>query len=63
MVAECSLLAMEFARVSYEFGSREANMLADGLAKHCLSNGTSEVWETFVPDFILHESGFSTPGV
>ena len=54
VVAECSLLAMEFARISYEFCSREANMLADGLAKHCLSNGTSEVWETFVPDFILY---------
>ena len=54
VVAECSLLAMEFARISYEFCSREANMLADGLAKHCFSNSTSEFWETFVPDFILH---------
>ena len=39
---------------SYELCSREANMLADGLAKHCFSNSTSEFWKTFVPDFILH---------
>ena len=28
-------------------------MITDGLAKHSFSNSTSEVWETFVPDFIL----------
>ena len=43
VVAECSLLAMNFASISYEFCSSVTNMLADGLAKHCFSNSTSEV--------------------
>ena len=53
VVMECSILAMEFTSVSYDFCNREANMLANGLAKHCLSSRISESWESSVPDFVL----------
>ena len=45
---------MEFTSVSFDFCNREANMLANGLAKHCLSSRISESWESSVPDFVLH---------
>ena len=45
---------MEFTSVSFDFCNREANMLADGPAKHCLSSRISESWESSVPDFVLH---------
>ncbi|KAI5004855.1 hypothetical protein ZWY2020_032098 [Hordeum vulgare] len=53
VVTECSLLAMEYVNISYEFCNRQANTVADGLAKHCVSTSFSEVWEISVPDFVL----------
>ena len=49
-----SLLALEFASITFDHCSREANSVADDLAKHCISSGKSEAWETVIPDFILH---------
>lgn len=54
IIAECSLMSMEFAHISFYHCSREANSVADALAKHCISMRKSEVWETNIPDFILH---------
>ena len=54
IIAECSLLALEFASITFDHCSREANSVADDLAKHCISSGKSEAWETVIPDFILH---------
>lgn len=53
IVAECSLMAMEFESISFTHCSREANMVADGLAKHSFSLRKSETWDA-VPNFILH---------
>ena len=53
IIAECSLTTMQFAHISFVHCSREANSVADALAKHCISFKKSEVWEN-IPDFILH---------
>ena len=53
IVVECSLMAMEFKSISFTHCSREANMVADGLAKHSFSHSKTETWDV-VPDFILH---------
>ena len=54
IIAEGSLMAMEFASIDFVHCSREANMVADCLAKHCFRINKSESWESNVPDFILH---------
>lgn len=46
-------MTMEFAHISFDHCSREANSVADALAKHCISMKKSEVWEN-IPDFIFH---------
>ena len=53
IVVECSLMAMEFKSISFTHCSREANMVADDLAKHSFSLSKSKTWDA-VPDFILH---------
>ena len=37
IIAECSLMSMDYASISFDYCSREANLIADGLAKHCFS--------------------------
>ena len=54
IITECSFMAMEFASIDFVHCSREANMVADCLAKHCFRINKSESWESNVPDFILH---------
>ena len=54
IIAECSLMSMDYTSISFDYCTREANLIADGLAKHCFSISKSEEWETLVPDFILH---------
>ena len=53
VIIEATILAMEFSSVSFVHCRREANLVADSLAKHCFSTRVSEVWDSFSPDFIL----------
>ena len=54
IIAECCLLPLEFASITFDHCSRDANSVTDDLAKHCSSSSKSEAWETVIPDFILH---------
>ena len=53
IITEATILAMEFSNISFVRCCREANLVADCLAKHCFSTRTSEFWDSSPPDFIL----------
>lgn len=50
--AECVQLAKNFGKMSFHFCKREANGVADYLAKTTFSSRSSTVWDTNTPNFI-----------
>jgi hypothetical protein len=53
VLAECTQLTTDFASVSYVYCCREANQVADSLAKHSFKTRLSEFSDYNIPDFIL----------
>lgn len=49
---ECKQLEMDFATVSYNHCLREANSVANELAKFSYRNRSSSTWDSSFPDFI-----------
>ena len=54
-IFECSQLAMDFTSVSYVHFSRDANHVADSLARHSFSLNSSQFWDSDTLDFILQK--------
>lgn len=54
IVAECKQLSIDFTKLSFKHCFREANQVADELAKQCFSSKSSGSWDAVVPDFISH---------
>ncbi|KAE8797118.1 Ketohexokinase [Hordeum vulgare] len=54
IVSECQHMALEFGRISFKHCFREANQVADELAKNAFPNRSSSSWEVVIPDFISH---------
>ena len=54
MVRECHNLANESEKVSYDHCFREADEIADYLAKLCFSSRASSLWDSNPPDSISH---------
>lgn len=52
IIMECKHLASEFASTSFGHRFREANEIANSLAKSCTSTRSSGFWDSNVPDFI-----------
>ena len=52
--SECKALVASLTKVDVIHCFREANSVADSLAKYSLSNRSSEVWDSSIPDFISH---------
>ena len=50
VVAECKLLALDFASIGFAFCPREPNEVANSLAKHSYCTRSSNSWDT-TPDF------------
>ena len=50
--AECYQMSREFGKLSYQHCSREANKIADSLAKFGTSGEVHRFWEDDPPDFI-----------
>lgn len=55
VLPECILLAADFENISYYYCRREANQVADFLAKHSFSSSLSDFWDCNIPDFILYQ--------
>ena len=53
IITEATILALEFSDITFVHCHREANLVADGLAKHCFSLNASEYWEGDAHDVIL----------
>ena len=51
---KCHNLANDFGTVSYDDCFREANEIADYLAKLCFSSQASSLWDSTPPDSIFH---------
>ncbi|KAM3332208.1 hypothetical protein ACQJBY_027798 [Aegilops geniculata] len=49
---ECQQLGSDFAKVNVIHCFREANCVADSIAKNALSTRSSMIWDEVVPDFI-----------
>ncbi|KAE8819066.1 Bidirectional sugar transporter SWEET14 [Hordeum vulgare] len=52
LVLECKQMAMDFTRICYEHCFREANKVADSLARYSFDSRSSGLWENSTPDFI-----------
>ncbi|XP_073357688.1 uncharacterized protein [Aegilops tauschii subsp. strangulata] len=57
-VVECKMLASDYASASFDNCFREANSMADSLAKFSFTS-TSSVWDSTPPDLISHLIGCS----
>lgn len=53
VVAECKQMVLDFTSVNFVHCCREANEVADILAKHSISSSWSSFWDSPIPDFIL----------
>ena len=54
VVAECKQLFVEFAKITFKHCFREANQVADELAKQSFRSNSSSSWDAIIPDFISH---------
>ena len=54
LVSECKQLAIDFAKILHKHCFREANQLADELAKHSFRTRSSASWDDVIADFISH---------
>ena len=54
IIAECKNLMLDYEKISFNHCFREANMVADEIAKYSFSNRASVVWEDETPAFISH---------
>ena len=52
--SECKALVAGLTKVDVIHCFREANNIANSLAKYSLSNRSSEVWDSSILDFISH---------
>uniref|UniRef100_A0A8I7B0M7 RNase H type-1 domain-containing protein n=1 Tax=Hordeum vulgare subsp. vulgare TaxID=112509 RepID=A0A8I7B0M7_HORVV len=52
MVLECKQMAMDFTKIYYKHCFREANQVADSLARHSFDSQSSRLWENSTRDFI-----------
>jgi len=53
-VLECKMLASDYASASFDNCFREANSIADSLAKFSFISTSSSVWDSTPPDLISH---------
>ena len=51
-MSDCKQRAMEFGIISFKHCYREANQVADELAKNSFVSRSSSSWESVIPDFI-----------
>ena len=56
VIAECIQLTLNFASIDYGYCCREANVVADSLAKLSFVSCSSELWDSNILDFILPHS-------
>ena len=54
VVAECKKLSVDFAKSNLKHSFREANQVADALAKHSFSSKAHGSWNAEIPNFISH---------
>ena len=54
VVAECKQLSLDFSKLTFNHCYREANQVADKLAKHSYNSRSPSVWDDVMPDFISH---------
>ena len=54
---ECKQLGAEFSKVDVIHCCREANAVADAIAKNALSSRSSSVWDDVVTAFVSHQIG------
>ena len=54
IITECKQLMMDFASISFRHCYREANQVADELAKNSFTTRSSSSWDDEIPDFISH---------
>ena len=54
VILECKQMAMDFTKISYKHCFREANQVADSLAKSSFDSRSSGLWDNSIPDFISH---------
>ncbi|KAE8766941.1 bidirectional sugar transporter sweet14 [Hordeum vulgare] len=52
-ITEATILSLEFSEISFVHCNRDANLVADSLAKYYASTHLSQFWEGVSPDFIL----------
>jgi hypothetical protein len=52
---ECKQLGADFSKVDVVHCFREANSVADSIAKSSLSSRASEFWDSDIPDFISYQ--------
>ena len=54
IITKCKQLMMDFASISFRHCYREANQVADELAKNSFTTRSSSSWDDEIPDFISH---------
>ena len=54
VLAECKQLSLDVSKIPFNHCYREANQVADMLAKHSYNSRSPSVWDDVMPDFISH---------